>query len=189
MEARNSAEHSLASCWGTWVLYALLATQKRLQQLQLEMLKALMKGLIFEMWSKTILWAWASKWEGVADITLARFELLLAEKRSEKKVHLCNSKLCCLGHLQGLLAVLSIPWYPCHESSWELSRNTVLGDVKKIEVFSSHLPQASSLASPHKCIASLCSSLTDPFPVQVDCQNKKRNQNQNKTHQPWRNGF
>lgn len=74
------------------------------------------------------------------------------KKGLRKKAHLCNSKLCCLGHLQGLLAVLFIPWNPCHESSWELSRNVVLGDVKKIEVFSSHLPQASSLAHPHKCI-------------------------------------
>lgn len=175
MEARNSAEHNLASCCSVWVWYALLATWKRLQQLKLEMLKALMKGFIFEMWNKIIIWAWARKWEGGANITLAGFELLLAENRSEKKVHLCNSKLCCLGHLQGLLAVLFIPWHPCHESSWELSRNTVLGDVKKIEVFSSHLPQASSLAPPHKCIASLCSSLTDPCAVHADCQNQKRN--------------
>lgn len=34
MEVRNSAEHNLASCCGGWVLYALLAMWKRLQQLK-----------------------------------------------------------------------------------------------------------------------------------------------------------
>lgn len=57
------------------------------------MLTALMKALIFETWKKIMLWAHAKKWEGVADATLAGFELSSAEKESagrrpEKKLHL-----------------------------------------------------------------------------------------------------
>ena len=54
--------------------------QKRLQQLQLEMLKALVKDLLYEMWRKIMLWAHARKWEGGADTTFTGFELSLADK-------------------------------------------------------------------------------------------------------------
>lgn len=49
-------------------------------QLELEMLKAVMKGLLFETWRKTMIWAHAKNWEGGADNTLAGSELSLAEK-------------------------------------------------------------------------------------------------------------
>lgn len=55
-------------------------SQKRLQQLKLETLKALVKGLIFETWRKIVLREHAIDWEGGADTSLAGFELSLAEK-------------------------------------------------------------------------------------------------------------
>lgn len=107
----------------------------------------------------------------------------------KSKCNLCNSKLCSLGHLEGLPAVLS---HSLASMSWKWLRAVTKYSARKCkEDTGVQLSPAPGLflgiPSQVHCLSLFQSHGLLPCACGLPKQN--RNKNQNKTSQPWRNGF